>query len=316
VVAALRRREVSILVGTRGHRGAGAAPGGYEERHLRFHESLTEEDWRAVLENVDVVVNAVGILRERYRESFDAVHHRAAGALARACAKRNIRLVHVSALGIDGPVRCEFSRSKLRGESAIQKSGCRGAIVRASVVDAPDGYGSGWFHRLSRWPVWLLPAAATHLLSPVAAIDLGEALAELAIGKRGCHYNTIPASVIDVGCGENFTLETYLNRLRRAAFDRAGKMNYCEPMLKIRIPQSLARACAHLFDALRITPYSVGHDELLGSDNVPRNNKLQDILGRRPCSIGLCEKHSPKRRVGSPRDRSDGREAAPLEEWA
>lgn len=48
----------------------------------------------------------------------------------------------------------------------------------------------------------------------------------------------------------------------------------------------IARFFAHLFDVLHITPYSIGHHELLEADNVPADNQLQRILGRAPTRLG------------------------------
>lgn len=278
-VTALKRYTAHVLIGTRGQRINFEKA--KHERQVRLHHCQTAENWKSVLTGVDVVINTVGILRERRGETFDAVHHRATGALAKACRNHGIALVHVSALGINGPVYSEFSSSKLLGESAILKSGCCGAIVRASVVDAPDGYGSGWFHRLAQWPVWLLPAQATRLLSPITATDLGTALARLAIQKATNGDPGQSAGIIEVGCGETFTLEDYLAKLRRVDSLRLAK-----PVLIFRIPEQVAKFSARLFDYLNLTPYSIGHHELLKFDNIPYANQLPEILGHPPTPIG------------------------------
>ena len=208
--------------------------------------------------------------------------------------------MHVSALGIDLSVHNEFSLSKLRGEQAIASSGCRASIVRASVVDAPDGYGSGWFHRVAQWPLRLLPAGAVKRLSPIVASDLGEALSLLALrllattqsgdglGTAAIHAGK-SCRVYEVGCGEQFDLDGYLQRLRRtstfggAFFGRALAGN--RPWITLRIPSGLARLAALIFDRLNLTPYSIGHHELLENDNIPKINALPLILGRPPKPI-------------------------------
>lgn len=278
--SALAGLGAHVLIGTRGGRRPGTNAAMQAERRLKFHETLTVEQWLPVLDGVDVVVNSVGILRERHGETFGAVHHEAVGALANACAAENIALLHVSALGIDNPIQNEFSLSKQRGEQAILASTCKGAIVRASVVDATDGYGSGWFHRLAQWPIWLLPASANKLLSPIKALDLAEALARLAVD---CARGTGPgpsAKLLEVGCGETFSLEDYLVRLRCDT-----QTNNARPALVIRVPKTLARFCAHFFDLVHLTPYSIGHHELLEHNNVPINNALPTLLGRPPTPI-------------------------------
>lgn len=272
-VKALRGRGVRTLIGTRGLGVVAQKP---DERHIVLHQALHADEWYETLRGVDVVINTVGILRERKAESFDAVHHSAVKALAHACRARHISLVHMSALGIDGQSENPYMLSKLRGEEGIVKSQCTGAIVRTSVVDAPDGYGSGWLHRVANWPVWLMPAGAIHKISPVDANDVGEALATLALSEIQTDLR-----LIDLGCGEILSLSTYLEKLRCTNEQRSKR-----PLLVVRIPQPISRLFAHIFDALHITPYSIGHHELLEFDNIPVNNQLPNLLGRRPTPIG------------------------------
>ncbi len=272
-VKALQQHNVTVLTGTRGRAGQALQP---NERRVSLHQALRVNDWQATLKGVDAVINTVGILRERRCESFDAVHHLGASALAQACRALAIPLVHMSALGIEDQSQNRYTQSKLHGEKAIINSECTGAIVRTSVVNAPDGYGSGWLYRVAQWPVWLVPAGAVHLLSPVDAGDIGEALAVLAL-RNGITQ----MELIEIGCGESFTLTAYLTKLRQSVNPRLSK-----PLMTIRVPQAIARFSAHVFDLLHITPYSIAHHELLEFDNIPTHNQLPALLGRSPAPIG------------------------------
>lgn len=278
-VDALKTLKLNVLIGSR--RCSNSAN---PDRQVKLHESLTTVAWTDVLRNVDVVINCVGILRERRNETYEAVHHLAVASLALACAANAIPLIHMSALGITGPVKNRFSLSKLRGEQAIIATGGQSVIVRASVVDAPDGYGSSWFHRLAQWPVWPLPAGARHRLCPISAVDLGEALATLAL--KLFKQTTSPAKpeIVELGCCEAFTLESYLQRLRQDDCPSG-----VSPLLIVRIPQSMAKAFAIICDYLHLTPYSAGHHELLESDNLPAMNLLPQLLGREPTRISASD---------------------------
>jgi len=282
-VAALKRRGVQTIIGTR------RVSSSDTELKVRFHESLIEKAWEETLEGVDAVINTVGILRERKAESFDKIHHLAVSALSRACKKRNIPLVHMSALGIDGLVKNEFANSKLRGETAIINSGCRGTVVRSSIVNAPDGYGSGWMYQVAKWPIWLVPGGATKLLCPIEAKDLGEALANLALSHL--RQNNKKVKILEVGCSENFTLQKYLQKLRVEQ-----RCLPVAPFFIIRVPRIVAKLFAKVFDVFHLTPYSIGHHQLLENDNTPNSNCLAQILGRAPSVVGksLDESNSNK----------------------
>ncbi|MFK8083988.1 MAG: hypothetical protein AB8B97_27210 [Granulosicoccus sp.] len=63
-------------------------------------------------------------------------------------------------------------------------------------------------------------------------------------------------------------------------------LRLADPLLTIKVPQRLSRLFANIFDVLHLTPYSVGHHELLEFDNIPKVNGLPRLLGRRPTPIG------------------------------
>ena len=109
------------------------------------------DNWIPVLYDFDVVINAVGILRERTGESYNDIHSKAPAALAIACAKLNIRLIHISAIGLSEQAKSGFIRSKYLGEQAIIKSSANAVIVRVSLLDGQGGYGAKWFRRVAGW---------------------------------------------------------------------------------------------------------------------------------------------------------------------
>ena len=51
--------------------------------------------WKMRLKGVDVVINAVGILREHGQQTFAALHDRAPRALFAACAAMGVKVVQI-----------------------------------------------------------------------------------------------------------------------------------------------------------------------------------------------------------------------------
>jgi uncharacterized protein YbjT (DUF2867 family) len=283
-VAALLARGLPVEVGSRhpdrvAHRlppEARLCP----RRRAHFEDLLAPEDWSPVLAGVDVVVNCVGILRERGRETYDHVHHRAPAALAEACRRHGLRLVHVSALGLEAPARSGFLRSKRDGEAALRRSGANACIVRPSLLDAETGgYGALWLRRVARWPVHALPADALGRIAALDVRDLGDALAVLA--QRALLAPAGRPAEIELGGEQAMPLRGYLAQLRRLHSPRAA--------LVLPIPGWLARLGSHACDLLHVTPFSFGHWELLRRDNCPRVNQLPLLLGRPPRRIGVAE---------------------------
>lgn len=89
---------------------------------------------RAVRGATDVV-NLVGILAEKGRQTFQAVHVEAPERIARAArAAGAARLLHVSAVGADPKAPSLYGRSKAAGEQRLRAAFPRATIVRQSIV--------------------------------------------------------------------------------------------------------------------------------------------------------------------------------------
>lgn len=282
-VAALLERGLRPIVGSRRPARAGARlPACAQDcprREIHLERLLDAADWLPRLEDVDVVVNCVGILRQRGHETYDRVHHRGPAALAAACRERGVRLVHVSALGLSDDARSRFIRSKRAGERAIRASGANACIVRPSLLDAESGgYGASWLRRVARWPVHPLPAGAVGRIAALDVRDLGEALALLAL-RPGLRGPEGPGE-FELGGREEFTLHEYVARLRALGNDA--------PARYLPVPDALVRLGSHACDLLHLTPFSFGHWELLQRDNCPCRDDLGLLLGRAPRQVGAA----------------------------
>lgn len=273
-VAALHASGAQVSIGSR-------HPSRHEEaypfavlRAARFEQLLQPDAWTTLLKDVDVVVNCVGILRQRPNESYDHVHHRAPAALAVACAGAGIRLIHTSALGLHAGAKSRFLSSKLLGEHTIAASGSDYAIVRPSLLDGEGGFGARWLRGLSRSPVQFIPRGARGGIAAMAATDLGKAFAALAaLSSLAGHRE------VELGGTRRYGYAEYLRELR-ADYTRTRA-------LQIPLPNWAARLGAHVCDVLHFSPFSYGHWILLQRDNVPSPNRLPELLGREPLPIRL-----------------------------
>ena len=240
-------------------------------REIKLHQLLTTDAWLPLIADVDVVLNSVGILRERPGERYAAVHHRAPAALASACARSGKRLIHVSALGLSPHAHSGFIRSKLDGEAALRAALPDCLIVRPSLLDGDGGFGARWLRALARCPLHAVQAGASGRIAALSVRDLGEALAKL------CAHDHGGPRIVELGGPASLTMREYLSALRPPHLGRAP----C-----IEVPDWLARAASHLCDLLHWSPLSFGHLELMSKDNLPQSNALPTILGRAPIAVG------------------------------
>ncbi|MCB1626111.1 MAG: NAD-dependent epimerase/dehydratase family protein [Xanthomonadales bacterium] len=273
-VAALQRAGAEVIVA--GRRATASLP-----QALPVQGLLTHESWNQVLElpalgHLDGVLNAVGILRQSPWRRYVDVHERAPTALAEACARRAMPLLHISALGLDAPACSGFIRSKLAGDAGVRAAGEPCLVVRPSLLDGPDGFGSRWLRAVARLPLQATPSSASGRISALHVDDLADAIVALFACNTEQRRTLAPHRVIELGGERAMTLAQYLQHLRGTR----------PPAWQVPVPHALARGVAHLCDLLHLTPFSFGHLELLARDNLARGQQLQALLGRPQRPLG------------------------------
>jgi nucleoside-diphosphate-sugar epimerase len=176
-----------------------------------FTRDFDIEVWKKRLAGIDVVVNAVGILREHGRQTFQALHDRAPRALFAACEAVNVKVVQISALGADENARSQYHLSKKTADDALLASPNKrnkSVVVQPSLVYGPGGTSAQLFNLLASLPVIPLPGSGDQWIQPVHIDDLTQAVAVLVqtdqyLGQR------VPL----VG-PEPITFRNYLGELR------------------------------------------------------------------------------------------------------
>ena len=145
----------------------------------------------AAARDADVLVNLVGILGERGRQRFDAVHTFGAEQVALAASAHGARLVHVSALGADEKSPSRYARSKAAAETLVLAAQPQAVIMRPSILFGPEDDFFNRFAALARLsPVLPLVGGGHTRFQPVFVGDVAHAIA-LAVGgdaRRGTVY--------------------------------------------------------------------------------------------------------------------------------
>ncbi|MEM8833597.1 MAG: complex I NDUFA9 subunit family protein [Pseudomonadota bacterium] len=128
------------------------------------------------IEGCDAVINLIGILFEKGKNSFEKAHVRIPEEIAKACKKHKVeRLLHVSALGIDEN-KSKYAQTKLKGEEAIKEAFPSVTIFRPSVVFGPDDSFFNMFAQLSTLlPALPLIGGGKTKFQPVYVGDIAEA---------------------------------------------------------------------------------------------------------------------------------------------
>jgi nucleoside-diphosphate-sugar epimerase len=192
-------------------------------------------------------------------------------ALFAACAQAGVRrVVHVSALGIDGG-STTYAHTKLAAERQLLERSARGeldgVVLRPSVVYGPGGASSQLFDTLSHLPVLPLPAEAVNAkIQPIHVRDLADGVARLVSDPSSGR------GTINVTGPRSLTLAGFIGELR----EHRGR----SPARAWALPESWTRLSARLGDALPITPWGTQTLALLSIDNTADSGPFRAVLGR------------------------------------
>jgi uncharacterized protein YbjT (DUF2867 family) len=146
-----------------------------------FNRDVEVASWVPRLHGVDVVINAVGILRETRTQKFSTIHTATPQALFRACAIARVgRVIQVSALGADHGTGRYFA-SKRAADELLASLPLAWSIVQPSLVYAPGGTSANLFSMLATLPVIALPGRGEQRVQPIHVDDLTAAIAELCV---------------------------------------------------------------------------------------------------------------------------------------
>jgi uncharacterized protein YbjT (DUF2867 family) len=144
-----------------------------------------EASIRAAVRGCDLVINCIGILYERGKNSFASIHTELPRAIAKACRAENVqRFIHISALGCDH-TDSKYGKSKFAGERAVLENFPKATIFRPAVVFGVEDNFFNMFARLSViLPALPLIGGGATKMQPVYVGDIADAVVA-ALGQPG-----------------------------------------------------------------------------------------------------------------------------------
>lgn len=270
IVEALSRNGHEMVLCV--HRRPERLPANIKIIVVDYMKDLTAETWLPRLAGIDVVINAVGILRESARAQFKQLHHLAPRALFQACEQSGARrVIQVSALGADADAVSRYHLSKRAADEALRASTLDWSIVQPSVVFGPRGASAKLFLRLASLPLVPLVGRGDQRLQPVHLDDLTALIVQVVERRRA-----IRQTVAAVGAGA-VTLREMLETYRCSL--RLGKT------VMLPVPLALMRLVARAGDVLKGGSLSTETLQMLLKGSAASAQTMEEILGRPPRSL-------------------------------
>jgi NADH dehydrogenase len=219
------------------------------QANLRYAASV-----EAAARGADVLINLVGILYERGRQSFDTVITYGAEQVALAANAHNARMIQVSALGADENSTSHYARAKAAGEQAVLAAVPGAVIMRPSLLFGPEDDFFNRFAAMARiLPALPLVGGGLTRFQPVFAGDVAAAIADTVDGKAKA------GTTYELGGPEVRTFKELMEFVL-ATIERRR--------LLVPLPFALASLKAQFLQFLPKPPLTPDQVEMLKTDNV------------------------------------------------
>jgi NADH dehydrogenase len=207
------------------------------------------------LDGAHAAINLVGILFERGRRSFQAVHADGPAALAQAAVRAGVTtMVHLSAIGADPASASRYAQSKAAGESAVRQHMPAATILRPSVVFGPEDQFFNRFAAMARFsPALPLIGGGQTRFQPVYVGDVADAVMK-ALADPAAQGRTF-----ELGGPRTYTFRALMEYVL-AVTNRKRWL--------VTLPFGLAQAQAAVLEWLPTPPLTRDQVTLLRRDNV------------------------------------------------
>jgi uncharacterized protein YbjT (DUF2867 family) len=264
VVRALAKRHYRIRVAVRRPELAGYLQplGRVGQIHAVQANLRNASSVEAAARDAHVIVNLVGILFERGRQSFDAVHAYGAEQVALAANAHAAQMIQVSAIGADENSVSAYARSKAKAEQSVLAAQPSAIIMRPSIMFGPEDDFFNRFASLARMsPALPLIGGGLTRFQPAFVGDVATAIADAVDG------NARPGTIYELG-GPDVRTFKELMEFVLATIERKR--------LLMPIPFFVARIQAMFLQYLPTPLLTPDQVELLRSDNIVSESAAAD----------------------------------------
>ena len=174
IVEALRAQGHDlVLISRRKHKSSNA----HDWRVVDFATAHSVDDWREHVENVELVINVVGIFKQSRAQSFEALHDKAPRALFEACRQAGVkRIIQISALGTDEMATSHYHLSKKVADDALAEIGIDWVVLRPSLIIGSEGVSWRFFQALASLPMVPVIGNGMQPLQPISIADVTKAV--------------------------------------------------------------------------------------------------------------------------------------------
>lgn len=238
----------------------------------------SEQSIDRAISDSDYVVNLIGILFEKRRNTFESAHVLAARNIAAVAHKNKVkRLVHISAIGADPSAHSKYASTKGKGEAEVLKTFSTATILRPSIMFGEEDKFFNMFACLARFsPILPLIAGGNTLLQPVYVADVAKAIYQVLSEQKG-GQNPHARKIYELGGPTTYKFRDILHYVLKVT----GRKRWLAP-----IPFPVATLISYFTQLLPTPLLTPDQVRLLRQDNIVSQGALTfKDLGIEPTSV-------------------------------
>jgi len=267
IVSELAKRDIIVKVATRvPERAYFLKPCGAVGQVVPVQCNYNDEaSIAAAIKGSDYVVNCIGVLFEKGKQTFERAHVDIPSAIARASKNEGVEsFVHISALAVERGTS-QYAKSKTAGEEAVLKAYPSASILRPSVIFGEDDEFFNMFAGMAKvLPALPLIGGGETKFQPVFVGDVADAAIAALTDDEA------QGKIYELGGPETLSFEEIYKRL----FSYTGQSPILFPL-----PYGMAKFQAFFMGLLPKPPLTRDQVESLKTDNVMNEGALglQDL---------------------------------------
>lgn len=237
-----------------------------------FSRDAHEAMWLPRLEGIDVVINAVGIIRETRRQTFTALHSATPAALFRTAARCGVqKIIQISALGADEGAHSQYHLSKRAADEVLRGLPVDWTILQPSLVYGAGAKSTALFRAMAALPITPLVGDGGQPLQPIHIDDLTRVVVQAVQGDSLNHRSLALVGPRPITMRE-------LLQMQRQWLDGGA-------LRSVAIPYSLSLHLAQLAGVLGTTPMDREAVSMLQRGNVADVTPLVEACDFTPRSL-------------------------------
>ncbi|HKV94044.1 MAG TPA: complex I NDUFA9 subunit family protein [Candidatus Angelobacter sp.] len=229
------------------------------------------------LHGCDAVIHLVGIIVEKGKNTFEAVHHIGTRNVVEGAKRAGIkRYIQMSALGVRADGAAAYQTTKWRGEEEVRKSGIPYCILRPSLIFGPgDGFVTQMMETMRSAPLFRpVPGNGSPRFRPIFIDDVTACFAKALTAEAATNQT------IELGGADELSLNQILAEIARCASVRKPA---------VHIPMPLMFTGAFLVQALlKNPPVTVDQLRMLKEGSTCDVKPMQQILDVTPRGFSGC----------------------------